>query len=198
MKSGALDRAIRRASAAQPEDFDRCGLCDAPTQDEHAHVLDESNGDLLCACRACGVLFERDGAGFGHYRLVPRRRKRLSGVPSAELGVPVGLAFFVVGPDGAVAARYPSPVGATEWTVDEAAWAAVTSRCEELASMRPAVEALLINTVGEADEQWLVPVDDCYRLVAVIRRSWTGMSGGRQVWTDIGAFFDGLTETKER
>ena len=197
MRIGALDRAIRRASAAAREEADRCGLCDAPAPDEHVHVLDETGGELLCTCRACGLLFEREGAGFGHYRLVPRRRRRLRGVPAADLGVPVGLAFLTLGPDGAVVARCPSPAGVTAWTVGRDAWAAVTARSPELASMRPAVEALLINTVRGADEQWLVPIDDCYRLAGVVRRSWTGMSGGDRVWSDIEAFFGGLEETEE-
>src|SRR5690606_41295769 len=111
---------------------------------------------------------------FGHYRLVPRRRRRLRGVPAADLGVPVGLAFLTLGPDGAVVARCPSPAGVTAWTVGRDAWAAVTARSPELAAMRPAVEALLINTVRGADEQWLVPIDDCYRLGGVVRPSWTG------------------------
>jgi hypothetical protein len=51
--------------------------------------------------------------------------------------------------------------------------------------------------VRGADEQWLVPIDDCYRLVGVIRRSWTGMSGGSRVWHEIDAFFRDLTETEE-
>lgn len=196
MTSGALDRVIRRASARGA--FERCGLCDAPVADQHAHVLDLRDGAPLCACRPCALLFERDAAGRGHYALVPGRRIRLTGVRADDLGVPVGLAFFVTEPDGTVLARYPSPGGATEWTVDPDAWAAATAGCAPLATMRPAVEALLISTVRGADEQWLVPIDDCYRLVAVIKRAWTGLSGGRQVWTDIEAFFGRLAESGDR
>ncbi|HEY8479647.1 MAG TPA: DUF5947 family protein [Spirillospora sp.] len=204
MRSGALDRVIRRASdpsrrapggPGEREETDRCGLCDAPAPEPHAHVLDEHDGGLLCTCRACGLLFEKEGAGLGRYRLVPRRRTRLTGVPAADLGVPVGLAFVVVGLDGVVVARCPSPAGATAWTVDPGVWADVTARSPRLASMRPAVEALLVNTVRGADEQWIVPVDDCYRLVGLVRRSWTGLSGGDRVWKDIEEFFGGLTET---
>ncbi|MFC4056116.1 DUF5947 family protein [Actinomadura syzygii] len=195
--SGALGRAILRSSTRARDD-DRCGLCDVPVADGHAHVLDESTGELECACRACALLFEKDGAGFGHYRLVPDRRLRLSGVSAADLGVPVRLAFFTVGPDGAVTARYPSPVGATAWTVDPAAWTAAAAREPGLASMRPAVEALLVSTVGGADEQWLVPIDDCYRLVAVIREAWTGLSGGDRVWGAVEEFFTRLDGRRGR
>ncbi|GAA2453830.1 DUF5947 family protein [Actinomadura vinacea] len=199
MSTGALERAIRRASAGDAAVPERCGLCDAPIGGAHAHLLDERDDDLLCACRACALLFEREAAGRGHYRLVPDRRIRLAGVRTADLGVPVGLAFFTVRPDGTVVARYPSPMGATEWSVDPAVWTAATAGCAELGSMRPAVEALLVSTVRNgrvrnADEQWLVPIDDCYRLVAVIKRSWTGLSGGRRVWDGVQAFFTGLAE----
>ncbi|MBX6769504.1 MAG: hypothetical protein IRY90_20540 [Actinomadura rubrobrunea] len=39
--------------------------------------------------------------------LVPTRRVRLSGVPTAELDVPVELAFFVARPDADVPHRRP-------------------------------------------------------------------------------------------
>ncbi len=195
MTAGAFERLVRRASAGGPEAADACGLCSAPVGDEHAHVLDERSGEPLCACRACALLFEKDGAGQGHYRLVPDRRIRLTGVRTADLGVPVGLAFFVVEPDGTVAARYPSPAGATAWTVDPDAWTAATSGCPELATLRPGSEALLVNTVQGGrggGEQWLVPIDDCYRLVGIVREAWTGLSGGDRVRTGIEAFFGRL------
>jgi hypothetical protein len=188
MTPGALERVIRRGSSGGGAVPERCGLCGEPVGDEHAHIVDERDDDLLCACRACALLFDRGG----HFRLVPDRRIRLAGVRTADLGVPVGLAFFVVGADGAVTARYPSPMGATAWSVEPAVWTAATAGCAELASMRPVVEALLVSTVRGADEQWLVPIADCYRLVAVIRRTWTGLSGGRRVWTEVEAFFGGL------
>ncbi|GAA4240975.1 DUF5947 family protein [Actinomadura meridiana] len=197
MTAGAFERLVKRASTGGPEVSDACGLCALPLGDDHKHILDERSGEPLCACRACALLFERDGAGKGHYRLVPGRRIRLDGVRAADLGVPVGLAFFVVEPDGAVTARYPSPAGATAWTVDPGAWTAATRDCATLASMRPASEALLVNTTGDADEQWLVPIDDCYRLVGAIRLAWTGLTGGHRVRAEIEAFFDGLTETEE-
>jgi hypothetical protein len=38
----------------------------------------------------------------------------------------------------------------------------------------------------------VVPVDDCYRLVAIVRRHWRGMYGGDTVWEEIQRFFGGL------
>jgi hypothetical protein len=53
---------------------------------------------------------------------------------------------------------------------------------------------LLVNTTRDADEHWIVPIDDCYRLVAVIRREWRGLSGGSRVWPAIDGFFQALNE----
>jgi Family of unknown function (DUF5947) len=183
---------VAAPGAAAPDAAQGCDLCGVPVPGGHAHVLDSRGGGLLCACRACALLFERPAAGRGHCLLVPDRRIRLSSVSPADLGVPVGLAFFVRQPDGVVMAHYPSPLGMTTWEADPAAWEAATRGREPLASMRPLVEALLVNTAHGAAEYWLVPVDECYRLAAVVRGEWRGMSGGSGVWAEIGRFFDGL------
>src|SRR5690242_17288116 len=50
---------------------ERCELCDAGLADEHAHLVELSNRRLVCACDACAILFDNQGAG--KYRRVPRR-----------------------------------------------------------------------------------------------------------------------------
>lgn len=137
------------------------------------------------------MLFEADAAGAGHYRLVPTGRTRLEGVPSDLLNVPVGLAFFVRQDDGHVLAHYPSPLGTTEHEVEATIWRELEQRVPELTALRPRVEALLVRTMGGRDrgQQWIVPLDDCYRLVAVIRMNWSGMSGGSAVWREVARFF---------
>ena len=60
-----------------------------------------------------------------------------------------------------------------------------------LAELEPDVEALLVNRARGAREHWLVPIDDCYALVGLIRTRWRGLSGGEEVWREIDAFFDG-------
>jgi Family of unknown function (DUF5947) len=191
---GAFARVIRRA-AARPRGSGRlCELCGEPVPAGHRHLLEGGAGGLLCACRACCLLFSDPAASEGRYRLVPERRVRLARVPLAALGVPVGLVFFVIAADGTVTARYPSPAGATQWQVPPAAWAGARRDCPALATVLPEVEAVLACALRERREAWLVPVDDCYRLVAVVREHWRGLSGGDQVWPEIGRFFDGLRE----
>lgn len=191
MSTGALPRLIRRAAGDRPSRHP-CDLCAGPLPDDHRHLLDTREDRPMCACYACSVLFQRDEAGSGHYRLVPDRRIRLTGVRPAELGVPVGLAFFVRRADGSVAAHYPSPAGATRWEIEPDAWERAVRGCAALAGLAAGVEALLVNTARGRSEAWLVPLDDCYRLVAVVRRHWAGLSGGDTVWTEIERFFDEL------
>ncbi|MDA0632168.1 DUF5947 family protein [Nonomuraea sp. MCN248] len=192
--ASALGRVINRPVARRRRAAEPCELCGDPLPAEHAHLLEERKDLVLCACRACALLFEPGEAGPGEagpgrFRLVPHRRVRLTGPPPSELGVPVGLAFFVRRSDGTVVAHYPSPMGATRWEVDPAAWERLTSRYEELRSMRTAVEGFLVAIVRGLDERWLLPIDDCHRLVALVRQEWTGMSGGQLLWDRIAAFF---------
>jgi hypothetical protein len=112
----------------------------------------------------------------------------------ADLGIPVGVAFFTVDIDGAVSAHYPSPVGATSWDVSRDNWQKILLTCPQLQDMAPEVEAFLVNTAHDAHEYWLVPLDDCYRLVAVIRQEWHGLSGGDTVWPAVNRFFADLGE----
>jgi hypothetical protein len=189
-----LERVIRRAGDQRRQAAERCEFCSEALASEHRHLLDTDRSEPLCVCRACSVLFHRDAASEGHYRLVPDRRIRLPAFPTKGLGVPVGLAFFVREGQGAVIAHYPSPAGATEWEVDPPAWDDAVEQCPQLATMEPDVQALLVNTVRDRRQHWLVPIDDCYRLVAIVRREWKGLSGGTTVWPEIDAFFSALTE----
>jgi hypothetical protein len=188
----ALERAVRRAGTRRRDTAEHCELCAEPVAEQHRHLLDTDTGAVLCACPACSILFDRDAASNGHYRLLPERRLRLAAVDPGLLGVPVGLAFFVRQEDGAVRAHYPSPGGATRWEIDADAWQAVVRESPELAGLAPLVEALLVNTTGDRREAWLVPVDDCFRMVAIVRREWEGLTGGDRVAPAIERFFDEL------
>jgi Fe-S cluster biogenesis protein NfuA len=187
LAGGSLAGAAPRADA--------CELCGQALADSHRHLLDTEHASLLCACQACSVLFTRDEAAGGHLRAVPSRRVPVAGLSAAPLGVPVGLAFFVPEFGGGVAAHYPSPAGATRWQADPAAWQAIAREFPLLAGLAPGAEALLVNTARGTREAWVVPIDDCYRLVAIVRRHWQGMYGGEKVWEEIGRFFGELRAT---
>jgi hypothetical protein len=68
-----------------------------------------------------------------------------------------------------------------------------------LRGMESDVEALLVNRVGHSrgftsPEYYLVPIDECFKLVGIIRSRWQGLSGGAEVWREIAEFFAGLKE----
>jgi hypothetical protein len=194
----------------------RCELCGGPLPDEHRHVADIRAQSLLCACRACVVLLGREGAGGGHFKLVPERRRLLDGFELSDeqwaaLQLPVDLAFFfrsTMGLEataaeppspgrkagGRVVALYPSPAGATESQLTLEAWEELERANPILAELEPDVEALLVNRTAGAREHFLVPIDDCYQLVALIRTHWKGLAGGPDVQRELASFFDRLRE----
>jgi len=199
LASPRLQRLAQRSAeqVAQPEE-ERCEVCSEPIPSEHRHLLDLSTRELMCACRACSTLFDRSAAGGGHFRLVPDRRLRLvdfelPDLTWEQLRIPVDIAFFFhSSKDDRVMAFYPSPMGPTESLLGLEAWLQIERANPILEGMEPDVEALLVNRARGAREQWLVPIDDCYALVGVIRTRWKGLSGGKEVWGEIDRFFEDL------
>jgi hypothetical protein len=188
--------ALRRFAKPRPA-VERCELCSAPLGAEHAHLVEPEKRRLLCACEACAILFS--GAANTKFRRASRRVRflpdfRLSDADWDGLAIPISLAFFVAAPNGAAAAVYPSPAGPTESRLDLAAWADVVAANPELRDLEPDTEALLVNRVGRVREHIIVPIDECYRLVGLIRKHWRGLSGGDEVWAEIGQLFARLKE----
>jgi hypothetical protein len=191
-------RALARQAPPVPEPDERCDLCGAPIPARHRHLLALSSRQLVCACRPCALLFDRGGAGNGRYRLVPERRLRLgdfamSDLVWEELRIPVDMAFFVHSTAaGRVVALYPGPMGPAESQLELAAWRELEAANPILGDLELDVEALLVHRARGARRYWLVPVDDCYELVGLIRTRWRGLSGGREVWQEIERFFEDL------
>jgi len=99
--------------------------------------------------------------------------------------IPIGIAFFVrqTVDSGAtrIAAYYPSPAGPVESLLSLDPW-------DELDRLQPDVEALLVNRASH--ECFVLPIDECYRLVGLMRSHWKGLSGGTEVWKKIQLFFE--------
>lgn len=177
---------------------EQCDLCAAPLPAEHQHLLDTSERRLMCCCRACALLFDRRAASRGHYRLIPDRRRRivdfeLDDVAWERLAIPVDIAFFFENSElERVVAFYPGPAGATESQLGLDAWSELEVGNPVLGAMEADVEALLVNRARGARDHWLVPIDDCYDLVGLMRTRWRGLSGGREVWEEIASFFERL------
>lgn len=186
---GALRRFVRPRAVAS----ERCDLCGAELTAEHSHLFEPPTRQLFCSCEACAILFS--GQAETKYKRVPRRVRyladfRLSDAQWESLLIPIGMAFFFQsGPEGKTLALYPSPAGATESLLDLSAWAAVVEENPVLDELEPDVEALLVNRVHGASDYYLAPIDECFKLVGLIRAHWRGLSGGTEVWREIEQFF---------
>jgi hypothetical protein len=193
---GSLRRYVRPRTATAV--VERCEMCSAELGAEHQHLVEPSNRQIVCACEPCAILFS--GETEKKYKRVPRRIRllpdfRLTDGQWDSLMIPIQLAFFFHStPDGKVLALYPSPAGATESLLALDSWNEVVEDNPVLREMEPDVEALLVNRVGGAGEYFIVPIDECYKLVGLIRAHWRGLSGGTEVWREIKQFYAGLQE----
>ncbi len=192
---------LRRYTQAASERIEEhCDLCGQVIPADHRHLLEVAHRQVHCVCQACSILFDRREASQGAFRLIPDRRLtlrdfRMTQAQWESLRIPVGMAFFTDStPDGRVVAHYPSPMGATQSLLQLVTWQELIDANPILRSLEPDVEALLVNRARGAEDYYLVPIDECFRLVGLIRMNWRGLSGGRQVWTEIGQYFAELSQ----
>jgi hypothetical protein len=104
--------------------------------------------------------------------------------------IPIGLAFLMRSSVSGGSCPLPEPVGATESELDLAAWDALCEANPILDQMEPDAEALIVNRTGEEHQYAIVPVDQCYRMVGLIKSRWEGITGGRGVEEAVGEFFE--------
>ena len=199
-----LQRFVRKPRAQ----VEVCELCAAPLLLLHQHLLELDQRRVTCSCDACAILF--NGNSQRRYKRIPRDVTRLDGFAMDDqewesLLIPIQLAYFVRNSDaGRVIAQYPSPGGAMESSLDLEYWNAVVERNPVLAKFETDVEALLVNRIGtgspspgeiardganHSPRYYRVPIDQCFRLVGIIRTHWRGLSGGGEVWQEIDNFF---------
>lgn len=212
---GVLRRYVRVKPVGKP--VEKCELCSTCLSAEHRHLVDRRTRRLVCCCEACGLLFS---GVQGAYRRVPQtvaylRDFRLSDAQWESLQIPINLAFFYrsVGfsppssSDGGlmptlrsgddiekIIAVYPSPAGLIESPLGLDPWQAIVDDNPRLGDLQPEVEALLVNRLRGRHLHYLVPIDECYRLSGLIRLYWRGLSGGGEVWEEVGRYFERLKE----
>lgn len=207
-----------RRFARKPASEEACDLCATPLAREHQHLIDPNNRQLVCACDACAILFTNQQAR--KFKRVPRRVRALTDFQLTDgqwdsLMMPINMAFFFATEAGAAAnspgdprkidnakriiALYPSPAGATESLLPLDTWDDIARQNPALIEMEADVEALLVNRLGHArgfsqPEYYIVPIDQCFKLVGLIRGHWRGLSGGTEVWSQMAEFFAELKE----
>ncbi len=97
-----------------------------------------------------------------------------------------------------IVAIYPGSAGATESLLSFESWSEIAAENPILEKMEADVEALLVNRVGTTRDYYIVPIDECYKLVGLIRTHWSGLSGGTEVWREIAEFYASLKERAVR
>ncbi len=190
-------RAAERRVPATPA-VERCDLCSEELLETHPHLFDNNEKTVLCTCAVCALLFPQRADATGRYRFIPETSTQLPDLVFDELTwnaleIPVHVAYFVRSPQtGRVVAYYPSPVGAVESLLNLDAWQELEQRNPELGKLVDDTQALLVNGTGDVAEGWIVGIDVCYRLIAVMRTHWRGLRGGDGVRAELERFFDEL------
>lgn len=199
--AGASDELLARFEESRrprPKPGEACEMCATPVPEEHGHIVNIETRELMCVCRACFLLFAKEGAAQGKFRQVPERYLFdpyfvLDEAQWEEIQIPVSMAFFFNNSSlGRFVAFYPSPAGATESLLDLEAWGKVMEANSSFEGILPDVEALLLRKEEDRFAGYLVPIDKAYELTALVRMHWKGFSGGEEVWTTIDAFFEDL------
>jgi Family of unknown function (DUF5947) len=207
MKPASTSRSLRslavRAAAPRPapraaaqEESEHCQLCPSGLADDHRHLLHLSERRIVCVCETCWSMHSGDA----EYRPAGVRTLWLEDfdLPDelwASLQIPIGLAFIMRSSmTGQVVALYPSPAGATECELDLFSWTAMCAANPVLERLEADAEALVVNRLtGAGGPQYaLAPIDQCYRLVGLIKSRWEGISGGTAIESAIEEFFGEL------
>lgn len=184
-------------SSPSPAPAEFCDFCHAYLAETHQHLLEQANRKLTCVCDACAVLFSDARQ---KYRRVPRqvrvlREFRMSDSQWDGMMIPIGIAFlFQSSTVNRVMAIYPSPAGPVESMLTLDAWEEIAAENPGLRTMESDVEGLLVYRVGTAREHFIIPIDECFKLIGLIRMKWKGFSGGMEMWQEIGKFLERLKD----
>jgi hypothetical protein len=190
-----LRRFVRPRPAPAPQTA-RCELCPLSLAEDHKHLLDLEERRIVCVCPTCWSI----RSGEARYRPTGSRTLWLEGLELSDelwaaFQVPIGLAFFMRSTStGAIVGLYPSPAGATECELDLEAWGRLVAANPVLEDLDPDAEALIVNRLVDPHLYVIAPLDDCFRLVGIIKATWEGISGGRAMEEAVARYFGDLRE----
>ncbi len=190
-------RTLARTESQAPRDegnnglLERCDLCNTTLPDDHRHMLHLVDRRIVCTCEACWALHSGDP----EYRPTGKRTLWLDGLQCSDevwatFQIPIGLAFFMRSTvTDSVVAFYPSPAGATESELALEAWEPLVRANPILEQLEPDAEALVVNRLAEPAQNVILPIDQCYALVGLIKSRWQGISGGDAIEEAVPQFF---------
>jgi Family of unknown function (DUF5947) len=193
MESGTNFDILKRFVRKRSVKAESCDMCSLELGPDHPHLVEPATRRLVCACQACAILFS-NGAET-KYRRVPQTVRYLSNFELTDaqwegLMIPINMAFFFYSSAaGKISVLYPSPAGPMESLLDFQSWQQIVESNPVLQTIEPDTEALLVNRVQHSSDHFIVPIDQCYRLVGLIRTQWKGLAGGAEVWEAINSFF---------
>jgi hypothetical protein len=179
---------------ARPEpvvEYELCEICESRISEDHRHLLELGERRILCACEPCIAM----RSGVDNYCPVGTRTVWLDDFDFpddlwAAFQLPIGLAFFLRSSGtNSVVALYPSPAGATESELHLESWQSLVARNPILEQLDADGEAFVVNRMTAPAEHAIVPIDECYRLVGLIKSNWTGISGGNAISDAVPLFF---------
>ena len=183
---------LGRLARPEPvEEDEQCEVCGSGILKDHRHLLELEERRILCACEPCIAM----RSGVDNYCPVGTRTLWLDDIDFpdtlwAAFQLPIGLAFFLrSSATKTVVALYPSPAGATESELHLESWEALIKRNPILEQLDADGEAFVVNRMADPPEHAIVPIDECYRLVGLIKSNWTGISGGNAISDAVPLFF---------
>jgi hypothetical protein len=171
-----------------------CELCPIGIGEHHRHLLHLVERRIVCVCETCWST----RSGDPEFRPPGGRTLWLEDFAMSQeiwsaFQIPIGLAFLLRSSvTGTVVALYPSPAGATESELELTAWDALCAANPVLERLEPDAEALIVDRTAPVPRYAIVPIDQCYRLVGLIKSRWQGITGGPGVDEAIAGFFDSL------
>ena len=163
---------------------------------EHSHLVEPASRQLVCSCDACSILFS--GQQSRAISTGSQRRRVLAGLPTDRC--PMGRSTSTDQPGlfhdkhaGRPRARLLPESGRGHRIAPGARGLARLGGGEP--DPRP-TRAGCRSTPGQSDEQGSRvlprPIDECYKLVGLIRANWRGLSGGSGSLGGSGQFFTRL------
>jgi hypothetical protein len=174
-----------------------CDFCHSPLAEPHQHLLEPATRKLECVCEACAILFSNDRQ---KYRRVPRCVRFLPAFYFTDtewdaLAIPIGIAFFLRSSTAdRVIALYPGPAGPVESLLSLESWAALEEKNPLIQAMESDIEGLLVYRAGPEREHYIIPIDEFFKLIGLIRLKWRGFNGGTDVWQEVEQFRKSLKE----
>jgi Fe-S cluster biogenesis protein NfuA/nitrite reductase/ring-hydroxylating ferredoxin subunit len=171
-----------------------CELCPLGIGENHRHLLHLVERRIICVCETCWST----RSGDPEFRPPGSRTLVLDDFDMSDevwagFGIPIGLTFLMRSSvSGGVVALYPSPAGATESELDLGAWDTLCAANPVLDRLEPDAEALVVDRTSARHVYAIVPVDQAYRLVGLVKERWEGISGGRGVQEAVAEYFEAL------